>query len=93
MLFEEIVNRPTALDSDLEEQWEYKLRCEHRDHSTDSRFHLPTEPATVRGYAPCGKTMNICAKFAEAVARAGEVAMLCQCGAKHFASSFRFLEI
>lgn len=93
----DILERPTvdepSLDGSLEEQWGQKLRCEARNHSSDPNGHAVDEPASVRGTAPCGRTMNICSKFAETFRSFGWASVRCQCGDKHFASSFRFTEI
>lgn len=81
------------LDSSLDGLWDRKLRCEARNHSTDTRGHDPEAPASVRGTAPCGQTMNICSKFAEELSAHGTVAIPCQCGKRHFISSFSFVKI
>lgn len=82
-----------SIDGALEEQWDQKLPCEARNHSKDPRAHDVDEPASVRGTAPCGKTMNICSKFADVFQANGFVGVPCQCGDRHFASSFSFTKI
>ena len=59
----------------------------------DAANHATEEPATVRGTAPCGKVLNVCGKFAVSFQAYGFVSVRCQCGRRHFASSFRFVKI
>lgn len=77
----------------LDEQLSAKLRCQSRTHANDVVNHDPDEPATVRGYAPCGKTMNVCSKFAGVLSAAGYLSIRCKCGVRHFASEFNFINI
>lgn len=75
--------------------WDTEVHCQAREHKTDNWNHSPSNPATVRGYAPCGKTMNICEKYSKilvkSAARGGK--LTCQCGDIHEAKLFRFVSI
>lgn len=78
---------------DLEDLFGNRLACEQKDHDVDSAHHDVGAPATVRGYAPCGDTMNICAKFAKAYLNDGWMVIPCECGKRHLSSQFRFIAI
>lgn len=90
---EKVLTEEPESHVEMEELWKRELRCAARAHDTDGINHSPNEPATVRGTGPCGKTMNVCRKFAQTFSDTGWRSVNCQCGGRHFASSFVFTNI
>lgn len=78
-------------DTLLEEQWDEELPCEHPGHEFDLKRHDSAAGASVRVTAPCGRTLNICAKFAAVIAKRKIV--LCRRGHVHFGEHYTFTDI
>lgn len=76
-------------DTLLEEKWDEELPCEAISHG-DLKYHDPGA-ASVRATAPCGRTLNICAKFAGLVAN--RKFSLCLRGHVHRGGSYTFTDI
>ena len=90
------VEERTGTELELEELWDREIPCEHPEHSTDLKLHGQDAPATVRGYAPCGRALNICGKFAElliAQMDSWPQPVICRCGSVHWVEEFRFQKL
>lgn len=87
----------TEVDTEtrLEEILNLRVHCEAKGHSTDNNFHNTEADAEMRGYAPCGDVMNVCAKFAHCFLDelTPNARVRCQCSSTHLVADFMFVPI